>query len=27
VDELIRVGRGNKPCYQEHEDKFNLEEV
>jgi TRAP-type C4-dicarboxylate transport system permease small subunit len=27
VDELIRVGCGNKPCYQEHEDKFNLEEV
>jgi TRAP-type C4-dicarboxylate transport system permease small subunit len=27
VDELIRVGRGNKPCYQEHEDQFNLEEV
>jgi TRAP-type C4-dicarboxylate transport system permease small subunit len=27
VDELIRVLRGAKPCYQDHEDELNLEEV
>ncbi|MDC9720640.1 MAG: TRAP transporter small permease [Gammaproteobacteria bacterium] len=27
VDEFVRVARGQKPCYQDHEDELNFEEV